>query len=244
LAHRSETGQEWKRTFRFDSDQRAVTVTRELLARRDPEGHDFLEFVVTKSLEEHPESDKVQLLNLLLLRFVNTRWDEAASLERNMRLSLRSLPTDFQYTLHVVERKSTQDAAGSTKMGSRGGQVSALSLMEFELGVDKARKAHKTCLTSMRTFWKLARKHRNLSDPTHAASHLQDLLEVLEKHERSLYSAKREYGMLLEKYFLDHCVSVAMDVYDAEHALCAMRRLCSCLEQLSGTIAMSYFRRT
>eukprot|EP00290_Baffinella_frigidus_P054107 CAMPEP_0180344272 /NCGR_PEP_ID=MMETSP0989-20121125/2727_1 /TAXON_ID=697907 /ORGANISM="non described non described, Strain CCMP2293" /LENGTH=1137 /DNA_ID=CAMNT_0022333277 /DNA_START=22 /DNA_END=3432 /DNA_ORIENTATION=- len=195
--HRTGNGEEWARQIRFSSEQRAIIVARELLYRRDPEKIDFLEFVITRAMEEWPESDNVMMLNLLLLRFVNRRWDEATALERQMRLNLRSLPTDHQYTLHVVERKSTQDAAGSSKMGARG-QVSALSLLEFEVGMDKARTAHKKCLSSMRNFWKLARKSRHST--THPDVLLRELLEVLETNDKALSCAKREYSILLEKY--------------------------------------------
>ncbi|KAJ1493169.1 hypothetical protein T484DRAFT_1769394, partial [Baffinella frigidus] len=157
----------------------------------------------------------MQMLNLLLLRFVNRSWAEALTLEKMLKLHSRELPKDHQYILHVVERKSTQDAAGTSKMGSNGA-VSALSLMEFEVGMEKARKAHVRCITFVRGFWKAARKTRlltveGLEDHTAArktrlltAEGLEEwgeaMLETLDGHDKALAAAKQEYGNLLDKY--------------------------------------------
>ncbi|KAJ1493170.1 hypothetical protein T484DRAFT_1769395, partial [Baffinella frigidus] len=57
---RNDQGEEWQRCLRFPSSLRAVTVTRALLYRREVEDIDFIEFVIQKALQEHPESKKVQ----------------------------------------------------------------------------------------------------------------------------------------------------------------------------------------
>jgi len=139
----------------------------------------------------------VQILNLLLLRFVNRNSTEATALERSLKHNALHLPFDYQYTLHVVERKSSQDAAASTKIGKGGGAISALNLMEFELGMDKARKCHVKCVSMLREFWRHAKKSRN---HTENKTTLDEMLNILEKHEKALASAKQEYEVLLEKY--------------------------------------------
>eukprot|EP00290_Baffinella_frigidus_P047072 CAMPEP_0180403944 /NCGR_PEP_ID=MMETSP0989-20121125/39715_1 /TAXON_ID=697907 /ORGANISM="non described non described, Strain CCMP2293" /LENGTH=128 /DNA_ID=CAMNT_0022407253 /DNA_START=39 /DNA_END=422 /DNA_ORIENTATION=+ len=63
--------------------------------------------------------------------------------------------------------------------------------------MDKAKKAHKTCLTTMRSFWKLAGKRK---ESAQLDALLRDLLKVLETNDKALACAKREYQMLLEKY--------------------------------------------
>ena len=53
---------EWEERRRFTSEHRAVAITRALLYERSPDDQVFLDYVIMKALEEHPESEDVQVL--------------------------------------------------------------------------------------------------------------------------------------------------------------------------------------
>ena len=61
--------------------------------------------VVSRGLEEHPESDLLHVFRVCLLRFVCQNASEASAEEKKLKNSNHSLAMDHEYVLYAVERK-------------------------------------------------------------------------------------------------------------------------------------------
>jgi len=76
-----------------------------------------------------------------------------------------------------------------------GNQASiAVDLLEFDQGMDKARKAHTRCIISMKAFW------RSPSRKNFKAHAVEDMLSRLDEWDAAVTAALKEYNFLLEKY--------------------------------------------
>jgi hypothetical protein len=67
----------------------------------------------------------------------------------------KKLTLDDKYVLYALNRKLAQDRAGAS-LGQN--SVRAIDLMEFDLGMAKAKKSFALCLSSVKNFWRIASK--------------------------------------------------------------------------------------
>ena len=182
---------QWETRRRFTNEYRAVNVCRFLLNERRIENLEFLDFLMSRALEEHPESQTVNLLNLALLRFVSGNVHEAVVLERGMKLNIKQYTYENQYILSIIERKSVHSASSASKMHQPGqiGGASSVSMMEFESGMEKARKAHTKAISKMRDYWRHSRRVPPKTDPKQTAA-VEEMLRILQEYEEHVKSAR------------------------------------------------------
>jgi len=177
----------------FTDQIQALTTARVLLYMRKEGDLDFLQYVIARGLEEHPESIELQIFQITLLRFVFQRPLEAAEKESHLNVRVAQLPIDYQYILHAVDRKATQ-ASAAQDIGR--GAVSGIHLMEFDLGMQRATKYHKECVTYIKHFWRQLKYH----DMHRTVVLEKDIFSVLDRidHFESAYAAaQNEYKSLL-----------------------------------------------
>jgi len=96
---------------------------------------------------------------------------EAAAQEKTFHLSSKRLALDDRYILYALNRKAKQDSKSST-LGQDG--MRAIDLMEFDAGMEKARRYHMQCVSSMKGFWRL------LSRKTIKANAVDEMLKKLD----------------------------------------------------------------
>lgn len=186
---------DWESRRRFPHEWRAGVVLRHLLSKRNKDDLAFMSFLVHKAMEEHPESNLLQMQVLVFSRFVFRDASEAAAIQKALKLHQKTLPLDFQYILFAAERKNNQETRGADI--GQAGAVSGISLMEFEVSFEKARSSHQACVSKMRDFWRHVKKRRHAGlDEQHAG----ELIQVLDDHEEQKNTAKNEYESLIEKF--------------------------------------------
>lgn len=67
----------------------------------------------------------------------------------------KKLALDNRYILYALNRKLAQDRAGAS-LGQT--SVRAIDLMEFDLGMEKAKKSYALCVSCIKHFWRIASK--------------------------------------------------------------------------------------
>lgn len=128
----------------FVSGRHALACARTLLYKRRAEDKEFLEHVIDRGLENFRDYQPLQVFRTLTFTMVLERPCARATAGTS-----DSLPVDLKYLLHCFERKTTQAMAAQNLGKQKGGQISAINLMEFNLGVAKAKAAHAQALQVM-----------------------------------------------------------------------------------------------
>jgi len=185
----------WETRKAFRSPTRCMSTTRVLLYSREEENLPFLAYLMKRGLREHPESNDLLMFHIILLRMVFVENSEAAAQEKMLKLSNRPFSFPQSYLLYALDRKSKQ-MSGGEKTGK--GAVSAINLMEFDAGMEKARKGHAAALNGMRQFWRVVKKRSKFS--AKSSHQVEDMLMHLSRYDRNKEIALKEYNWLLEKY--------------------------------------------
>uniref|UniRef100_A0A7S1H796 TmcB/TmcC TPR repeats domain-containing protein n=1 Tax=Hemiselmis andersenii TaxID=464988 RepID=A0A7S1H796_HEMAN len=185
---------ERKRAFVTDMD--ASAAARVLLYERQHSDIAFLRHVVARGIEEHPESSELKILSITFHRFVFKKPLAAADQEKAVKQRLNMQALDNQYVLYVVERKATQ-ATMTESIGF--GNVTSLHLMEWDAGIARARKAHKTALHRIKDFWRMMRKRTSRADHV-TQNDLRDIIRKLDDFDAAVKVAEMEYETLMVNY--------------------------------------------
>mmetsp|Transcript_64872 Transcript_64872/g.159688 ORF Transcript_64872/g.159688 Transcript_64872/m.159688 type:complete len:1424 (+) Transcript_64872:141-4412(+) len=227
----------WETRKSFSTSVRARTAARVLLYKRNEADLPFLASVVQKGLKEHPDSTDLVMFHILLLRAVFCEDAEALQQEKTLKYGHQTFTFVEQYMVYALERRSKQNT-GASKTGKGGGAVSAIHLMEFDTGMDKARKGHGACLLAMKQFWKVVKKKpsKTVSPDTRCHAQVEDMLMHLDNFDAALVVARKEYTFLMSKYptsvtllnaYAAFCDHVLNDWKQAEH----LRKMVCALDQ-------------
>eukprot|EP00286_Rhodomonas_abbreviata_P001214 CAMPEP_0181288294 /NCGR_PEP_ID=MMETSP1101-20121128/256_1 /TAXON_ID=46948 /ORGANISM="Rhodomonas abbreviata, Strain Caron Lab Isolate" /LENGTH=1714 /DNA_ID=CAMNT_0023392407 /DNA_START=283 /DNA_END=5427 /DNA_ORIENTATION=- len=184
----------WDRRKAFPTELNALAVLRTLLYRRKKREVELLLHLSARAMEEHPDSNILRLFHLKILRFVMENQAEANVVMKRFKMDHKKLSVEQRYMLYALERKSTQESIGAY-LGT--GTVSAINVMEFDAGMDRATKAHNKCILSLKKFWTVASKPFKSN-----AEHMMVLtmMEALDDFSESVSVAQQEYHSLLELY--------------------------------------------
>ncbi|KAJ1475419.1 hypothetical protein T484DRAFT_1909685 [Baffinella frigidus] len=139
----------WKERRAFRSDAYALLSCRHILGLRAENDLNFLNFVVSKAIAEHPDSLDLLLFQLVMLRFIHH--DTRQALEQEKKLSdKKGLFIDRAFHLYAVVRRANEEVSSSL------GQ--AVNLLEFDAKMTTARKSHQNCLVQIKKFFRLVLK--------------------------------------------------------------------------------------
>ena len=178
----------------FDSAMSALASIRTLLYERDERDVPLMPYLFQRAMEENPESQDLQFLYLIFLRFVLRDQQSAAWRERMAKIADTDLMIDLKYTLYAVGRKAFQQDAG-TSMGQD--SISAINLMEFSAKMSAVRKKHVECIATVKTIWKLASKAKR---EEHSIVLAKELIFAFSAAAEAMAQTAQKYQELLEKF--------------------------------------------
>ena len=190
----------WEQSRAFVSGDHAITVARALLRERKEEELPLLRYIMARAVQECNESESLVMFRLAVIRFVFELPAVAKLEEKRLQEEQKEggiVGLDNQYYMYAVDQKSQQEQAASNLGAGETGVVSAIHLMEFDVGITRARKAHLSALTSLKKFWYTV---RNSAKKGGIGAVLDTCIELLTQVDNDAIAAKAEYGTLLEKY--------------------------------------------
>jgi len=181
----------------FSTGPHALTCARILLYRRSRENIAFLSYVVDRGIFEFPRYQPLQILRLLLLELVFEETIKASAERKKLQAHQDSIPWDLRFVLYSIERKAVQDSAAQNL--GKDGQITAINLMEFNIGLERAKKAHLQAVVEVKHLWQIV--VRNIKKKgKELKPQIEEVVKRLEGYRKLSSEAEKEYNMLLYKY--------------------------------------------
>lgn len=186
----------WEEQRRFTNGSVAYLAARILLQRRNQDEMMFLLSLLAQCLKDHPNSHNLSMFHLLVLRYVFKERNQAVAQEKLSKMQSSTVALDRSYILFAVNKKTVQEGA-SESLGK--GSISAVNLMEFDQRMDVARRSHRECVVTMKSFWKHVAKRRRATSHD-APERALKMTDEVEKFTKAMEQARQEYAWLYEKY--------------------------------------------
>ena len=112
----------------------------------------------------------------------------------------RYLDRPKSYAVFVLERKEMAGSlGGGGGEGVGGGHMNAMSIAEFNTGMERVRKYHLSTITKVKQFWGVVSKKS--TDRNHVKKHIVDqLLGYIDNFDKQRHKAKIDYTNLVHRY--------------------------------------------
>lgn len=216
----------WEKRRAFATDKLALVTIRTLLFRRRKEDKDLVMYLVNQACHDHPESNSLKMFRLKLVRFLVCNLGEASMQMKRFKMERLALYIDHRYIVYSIQRKTSQESVGAN-LGK--GTYSAINVMEFDAGMDRASKAHKECIRSLRKFWtcnKRAMRVTHPPDDSQVRGQVKEMMHALHDMHRSISIASQQYKTLLTLYpsssallhaYAEYCDCILYDQQQADH---------------------------
>jgi len=185
----------WKQRRAFRTGTDALLSCRHLLGLREEQDLPFLNFVVGKAINEHPDNLELLLFQLVVLRFIHCDAKQAQEQEKKL-LDKKGLMIDRAFHLYAVIRR-----ARSVEVSSVAGQ--AVNQMEFDSKMTVARKSHQNCLSLIKKFFHLVLKKEKSGTVAYgrpSPTQIDNMVACVHKYESAVVDANAEYSWLMEKF--------------------------------------------
>lgn len=145
----------------------AVNAAKALLWRRKIDDVPKILLILKSAMRQHGKNDLVALWTVCFTCFVLEDADLLSVMTEELRRL--DLQIEFQYLRFALQRSLLQ----KLKSVHAGGNIGAIGLMEFAKVRDEVDRYHKSCLSSLKRFWRSA---THQEEPAVMAEHLRSFL--------------------------------------------------------------------
>lgn len=145
----------------------AVAAAKVLLWRKSRGELSKIKSLLRTSMIQHGKSDSVALFSLCFVYYIEEDIDRVTLMLDSIKDLNLSLPNEF---LKFSISRSLIQRYKSTHVG---GMVSAIGLLEFTKVQDEAARLHRSCLRTLRSFWRSAGSGQDVSV---LSDHLKEFL--------------------------------------------------------------------